>query len=106
MQAYELKRGQAKAIAGDGLRAIASEIFGSAQAEGDKVLVSYGALERLVAWSDGRSLFVETSMKGGVPDGVATDTITSYNLFLERATGYTSKQRRGRLQKKAKDGSL
>jgi len=106
MQAYELKRGQAKAVAGDGLRGIAEEVFGSAQADGDKVLVAFGALERLVAWTDGKSLFVDTAMKAGVPDGIATDTITAYNRFLERATGYTAKQRRQRLQKQAKEGSL
>lgn len=106
MQSYELKRGQAKTVTGEGLRTIAADIFGAAQADGDKVVVTFGALERLVAWTDGKSLFVDIAMKPGVPDGVATDTITAYNRFLERATGYNSKQRRDRLQKKAKEGSL
>ncbi|HPD08781.1 MAG TPA: DUF5611 family protein [Methanomassiliicoccales archaeon] len=37
---------------------------------------------------------------------MAADTIKRWNDFLERATGFTSKERRNRLQKKAKDGKL
>ncbi len=106
MQAYELKRGQAKVVQGDGLRQLATEIFGSVATVGDRVVVSYGALERFEAWTDGKSLFVDTSMKPGAPDDTATDTIRAYNGFLARATGFTSKQRRDRLQKKAKEGGL
>lgn len=104
MQAYDLKRGQGKVIAGDGLKAIATEIFGAASVEGGKVVVSFGALDPLVSWTDGKRLFVETTMKQGVPDAVATDTIRAYNRFLERASGFTAKERSRRLQQKAKQG--
>lgn len=106
MRAYELRRGWAKNIEGDGLRAIAAETFGSAVTEGDKVVVSFGAIERLTAWTDGKSLFLDLAMKPGVPDGVATDTITRNNRFLEAATGYNAKERSKRLQAKAKEGKL
>ena len=36
----------------------------------------------------------------------AADTIARYNDFLFKATGFTSKQRRQRLNKKAKKGEL
>lgn len=104
MQAYDLKRGQAKMVEGTGLRDLATESFGSAREDGGKVVVSYGAIERLLTWTDGKSLFVETTMRKGVADDVATDTIATYNRFLERATGFTAKERSQRLQKKAKEG--
>lgn len=102
MRDYELKRGIAKALEGDGLRRIAAETFSEAGTEGNKVTISYGAIEKMVAWSDGKRLFIDTTMKTGVPDDVATDTIKAYNAFLEKATGYTAKERSKRAQNAAK----
>src|SRR5213593_4566795 len=93
MRDYELKRGTGKILEGDGLRKIAAEVFGDVGTDGAKVIVSYGALEKMVAWTDGKKLFVDTSMKAGVADHIATDTIKAYNRFLERATGLTAKER-------------
>src|SRR5207244_11221296 len=62
-------------------------------------------LEKMVVWTDGKKLFVDTTMKSGVPDHVATDTIKAYNAFLERATGLTAKERGKRAQQAAKKGS-
>jgi len=105
MRDYELRRGVAKQLEGDGLRRIAVGEFGDAGADGAKVIVSYGALEKLVAWTDGKRLFVDTTMKPGVPDHVATDTIKAFNAFLEKATGYTAKERGKRAQAAAKKGA-
>src|SRR2546421_7090541 len=66
---------------------------------------SYAALEKMVAWTDGKKLFVDTSMKTGVADHIATDTIKTYNTFLERATGLTAKERSKRAQEAAKRGA-
>ena len=104
MRAYELRRGQGKNLEGDGLRAIAAEAFGSASAEGAKVAVSFGAIEKLTAWTDGKQLFVDMVMKMGVPDDVATDTISRNNRFLEAATGYSAKERAKKAQDAAKKG--
>jgi len=104
MRAYELKRGWAKSLEGDGLRGIAAESFGSASVEDGKVVTTFGAIERLVAWTDGKSLFVDFTMKTGVPDGVATDTIARNNRFLQAATGFSAKERGQRAQKAAKKG--
>ena len=104
MRDYELKRGIAKDLEGDGLRRIATDVFGQAETDGGKVRVSFGALESLVAWTDGKRLFVDTTMKSGVPDNLATDTIKAFNSFLERATGYTAKERGKRAQAAAKKG--
>src|SRR5213593_1978984 len=93
MREYELKRGTGKILEGDGLRKIAAEVFGDVGTDGSKVIVSYGALEKMAAWTDGKKLFVDTSMKTGVADHIATDTIKAYNTFLEKATGLTAKAR-------------
>jgi hypothetical protein len=105
MRDYELKRGFGKALDGDGLRKLAADVFGDAATDEGKIVVSFGALDRLIAWSDGKRLFVETTMKSGVPDEVATNTIKAYNVFLEKATGYTAKERSKRAQKAAKEGA-
>jgi hypothetical protein len=105
MRDYELRKGQGKVLEGDGLRAITASVFGTAIHEKDRVVASFGALERITAWTDGRRLFVETTMKTGVADAVATDTIKAYNTFLERTTGYTAKERAQRAQKAAKKGT-
>ncbi len=105
MRDYELKRGTAKVLEGDGLRKIAASVFGDVGTDGAKVLVSYGALEKMVAWTDGKKLFVDTTMKAGVADHIATDTIKAYNAFLEKATGLTAKERSKKAQDAAKKGA-
>lgn len=102
MRSYELRRGQAKKIEGDQLRAIAETAFGSASVEDGKVVLSFGAIEKLTAWTDGKQLFVDMSMKTGVPDALATETISRNNRFLEAATGYSAKERGKKAQVAAK----
>ena len=104
MRAYELRRGQGKKLEGDSLRKVAEEVFGSASSEGGKVVCSFGAIEKLSAWTDGKQLFVDMVMRTGVPDGVATDTISRNNRFLEAATGYSAKERGKKAQEAAKKG--
>ncbi len=106
MRAYELRRGHGKNIEGDKLRTIATEVFGSANSEGGKVVVAFGAIDTLTAWTDGKQLYVEMTMKPGVPDDVATDTITRNNRFLEAATGYSAKERAKKAQEAAKKGKV
>ena len=101
MRQYDVKRGATQALAGDGLRRIVDEVFGAAAQEGGKVVTSFGALRTVTTWTDGKSLFVETESDPSVDAPTATETIRRYNDFLERATGYTSKER----SKRAKTGA-
>jgi hypothetical protein len=105
MRAYELRRGWAKNLAGDNLREIAAETFGSAKTEDSKVVASFGACTRLTAWTDGKSLFVETEMNRQVDNETAGKTISAFNRFLEAATGYDVKERAKRAQQSAKAGA-
>ena len=105
MREYDLRRGVAKDLEGDGLRKIATEAFGGAVTEGNRVVVSFGAIEKMVAWTDGKKLFVDTTMKTGAPDQMATQTIKAFNSFLEQATGYSAKERSKKAQEAAKKGA-
>jgi len=104
MQTYDIRRGQEKNLQTPQLKDLAIEVFGGAGEEQGKVIVSFGALAKLTVWLDGKSLCVETQMKTDVPNDVASDTIKRYNVFLERTTGYTAKERGKKAKEKAKKG--
>ncbi|MGC8912320.1 MAG: DUF5611 family protein [Thermoplasmata archaeon] len=100
MRDYQIKPGNYKNIEGDKLVNIIREIFGNAVHEGTVIKTSYGALKELrVFLKDKKTLCVETIMEKKVSEEVAEDTRKKYNLFLEKATGYTAKERIKKLQK-------
>ncbi len=107
MTDYDIKRGHWKNIDGPKLKKLLEDIFGEAKKDGDKLLVHYKALDPLIVqMMDKKTLHVETKMDPSVNDDDAADTVARYNDFLKKATGFTSKQRRDRLKKKAKKGEL
>ncbi|VVB69856.1 Uncharacterised protein [uncultured archaeon] len=61
--------------------------------DGDKLLLSYGALKSINIWINGKKLFVTTESDTGASDSVVMDTNKRFRNFLEKATGYTAKQR-------------
>lgn len=95
MQIQPIKRGHIKNLEGEGLRRILVEVFGeeSVRDLSGGYEVFYGALNPLRTWLEGKGLAVETIMKKDVEEEVARDTIKRYNQFLERATGYTARER-------------
>jgi hypothetical protein len=104
---YDVKKGHGKELEGDGLRKIAEEVFGSAKVEGDMVVSKYGAMTHLEAKvKDKSNVTVNTVTDTKASVELAAETIKQYNVFMERVTGFTSKERRTRLQKKAKEGKL
>jgi hypothetical protein len=97
MNEYDIKRGHSEKIEGDKLEIMMKDSFESVKKEGDKLVSSFGALEKIIVWLDGKKILcVETKMNTDVDDKTATETIRMYNLFLERATGFTAKERRKR----------
>lgn len=101
MNPYGIKRGHYANIEGDKLKNLMKEIFGNANIEGDKLVSTYGALDPLTAWIDGKKvLYVDTVMNPKVDNDVASETIARYNDFLLRATGFTSKERKKKANKK------
>ena len=108
MQDYEIKRGHYANIEGEKLGAIIEEVFGNVTKSDNGALESsFGAIAKLtVALKDKKVMVVETAMNSKVDANTAADTIRRYNVFLEKATGLTSKERSKRMQKKAKEGKL
>ena len=105
MSEYEVRRGHQENISPEKLKAHMQDVFGNAEQRDDRLIASFGALKELRAWQGGKNLLcVETEMDPSVDDETAQKTIKAYNTFLERATGYTAKERGKRAQKKAKQG--
>jgi len=100
MNEYDIKRGHFEKIEGDKLEHLMKDAFGDVKQDGDKLWSKFGALDKIVVWSDGKkTLCVETNMNTKVDDKTATETIRQYNFFLEKATGFSAKDRRKRAKK-------
>ncbi len=106
MQKYDVRKGLEGNIEMARLKELVSQSFGGSSEEQGKVTASFGALAKFIAWGEDKSLCVETLMRTDVPNEVAAETIKRYNSFLERATGFNSKERKKRLEAKAKKGKL
>lgn len=105
MQAYDIKRGHARTLEGTGLQDILEICYDSVSENAEGFLVRHGAIKEMRVWVEGNQLHVDMAMNPQVDDATAADTIRAHNAFLERATGFNGKQRRSRLQKKAKAGT-
>lgn len=104
---YDIKRGHFKNLDDAGLKDLIGDIFGNVNEKGDTLVASYGAMKELrVRIIDKGTISVETVSNPDVSNEVALDTIRRFNRFLESATGLNSKQRKDRLNKKAKAGKL
>ena len=105
MQEYEVRRGHQENIEPAKLRSHMQDVFGNVQEKDGKLVSSFGALKEIAAWQGKKNaLMVNTTMDPTVGNDVAQQTIKAYNTFLERATGFTAKERGKRAQKKAKEG--
>jgi hypothetical protein len=109
MVVQDIKRGHWRNYEDKGIKGLMEEHFETDVSEDDDgwCYVEYGALDplkvRMVSKSE---LEVITAANPKVEPAVAQDTIRRYNQFLEAATGFNSKQRSKRMQKKAKEGKL
>ena len=89
---YKLKRGFSPDL--ERIKSLLEEEFSSeVQQEGQKLTLSYGALKSIEAWIEGKKLAVVTQSAPDASDDVVLDTNKRYRNFLEKATGYTAKQR-------------
>ena len=93
MQVYKLKRGFTPDI--ERFRDLLTECFGTEIKEKDgKLIASYGVLKEIIVWVDSKKLCVDTvSDNSGVPDDVVLDTNKRFRTFLDKGTGYSSKDR-------------
>jgi hypothetical protein len=89
---YKLKRGFLPDL--ERIKGILETEFQSeARQDGPKLLLSYGALKSIEVWIEGKKLAVVTESAPGVSDELALETNKRFRNFLEKATGYTAKQR-------------
>ena len=105
---YDIKRGWYKKIEGDLLAHMMEDIFGNVKAEGDKLVSSFGVLERIeVTVIDKTKMDITTvNRTGDMEDQEILDTKRALNKFAEAATGFDVKARKKRAQDKAKKGLL
>jgi len=107
MQEYDIKRGHFKNIEGDGLTTIMKDCFGNAERDGDTYTTKYGAISKLTVIVKSKKVMdIDTQMNTAVDNETAAETIAKYNRFLLEATGFTTKERKKRANKKAKEGKL
>lgn len=100
MQEYDIKRQLKGSLSSESIRQMLQEEFGQVSEKDGHLVVSYGAIERLECWlSDKKRVCVITVSRGGVSDSDAAETIAKYNRFLQRVTGYSSKERRKKAMK-------
>lgn len=89
---YTFKRGYTPDM--DRIEGILKEVFSSGfTRNGDRITLSYGALKSCQIWIEKKKLNVLTESLPGAPDDVIMDTNRRFRKFLEKATGYTAKQR-------------
>jgi hypothetical protein len=89
---YQFKRGFKPDI--ERIRKVLEEEFPSEiREENGKLLLNFGALKSIEVWIENKRLNVVTESTTDVADQVALDTNKRFRNFLEKATGYTAKQR-------------
>ncbi len=104
---FDIKRGHGSSLEGDGLKIMMKELLGDVNEENGFLVTSFGATKRFeVKLKDKNTLIVNTISDKDASVDTMSESSKKYNLFMEKATGLTSKERSKRLQKKAKEGKL
>ncbi|MDM7912127.1 MAG: DUF5611 family protein, partial [Methanotrichaceae archaeon] len=65
----------------------------------------YGALKSIEVWIENKKLNVVTESAPGAADNLILDTNKRFRNFLEKATGYTAKQRLQMAKKEVSKGT-
>jgi len=86
-------------------KALEEEFPTEIKQEEGKLLLSYGALKSICVSITGKKLTVTTESAIGAGDAQAMDTNKRFRNFLEKATGYTAKQRLQMAKKDANKGA-
>ncbi len=106
MEEMDVKRGLGSNIEGDKLGDLMKEIFGNVEKEGDWFVSNYGAMQPIRTKLSTKSSLAMEITTVSVPDDEVLGTMRKRNAFLEKATGFNSKQRLKRLKDKAKKDGL
>jgi len=101
MQEYQVKRGHTNDLGGEVERAF-SECFGvRPEKGGEGYVVSFGALARMTVRiaEGGKAITVDTVSRRDADEATILDTNRRFRTFLDRVTGFTSKERVKRAKK-------
>lgn len=97
---YKFKRGYKPDF--ERIRKILEDEFSCpVQGDGSTLTLNFGALKRITVWIDGNLLNVVTQSLPGADDKVVLDTNKRFRSFLEKATGYSAKERLKMAKKEA-----
>ncbi|NYT02732.1 MAG: hypothetical protein GKC10_08270 [Methanosarcinales archaeon] len=97
---YTFKRGFKPDV--ERIRQVLEEEFPvQIEEEEGKLSLSYGALKSILVSLEGKKLNVLTESQAGVPDDLVLDSNKRFRNFLEKATGYSAKQRMQMAKKEA-----
>ena len=100
---YSFKRGFKPEL--DRIKSTLEEEFPTEiREEGGRLLLSYGALKSIEVSIEGKKLVVNTESSDEVGDDLILDTNKRFRNFLEKATGYTAKQRLQQAKKEVSKG--
>lgn len=100
MQTYPVKRGHAKKT---DLKEVMEEAFGDVDESDDWLTASFAAFRSIKAQYEGLSkLHVDTDQETDVDMETGQKTIKAWNAFLNRATGYSAKERGKKMKEAAK----
>jgi hypothetical protein len=105
MQEYQVKRGHTKDLAGEVEKAFA-EIFGVRPEKAERVYaISYGALSRMEVriGEGGKTVAVQTVSWKDADEAAILDTNRRFRTFLDRVTGFSSKERVKRAKKSVEE---
>ncbi len=102
IQIYKLKRGFKPEI--DRIREVMEMNFPDhVTQENEKLIASYGAIQKMEVWIDNKKLHLETESNPSATDEEIIETNKRFRKFLDEATGYSSKQRVKMAKKEAQD---
>ena len=85
-------------------KVLEEEFLAEIKEENGKLLLSFGALKKIEVSINGKKLNVTTESDLGTSDEMALDTNKRFRNFLEKATGYTAKQRLQMAKKEVSKG--
>ena len=101
MQEYQVKRGHTKDLAGDVEKAFIDCFGVRPERGGDAFTISFGALSKMAVriGEGGKSIVVDTVSRRDADEATILDTNRRFRTFLDRVTGFSSKERVKRAKK-------
>ena len=106
MQEYQVKRGHTKDLAAEVEKAL-SECFGARPEKKDGIFsISFGALSAMEVsiGEGGKTVTVNTASRKDADEATILDTNRRFRTFLDRVTGFSSKERVKRAKKAVEKG--